>query len=231
MDATGPPLLLLPGMGGSEWRLERGGATLRPRQEVEGRALKRLLGECRRAEGSCRPRSRRGPAGVKTGAVEDGGGDEEGEGQAKRSRDPPSPLPPSQAPGAAYGHPCPYKGGCRRGNERPPPVRGALPCPRPRPPPAPRMERCVSNRPQREAGARGRQRRQRQRERGSGPGSGPGLACAAAAGTAVRKAPASGPAGPERPPGGLGDPGGAATGPGARPPPLPLAAGSRATCG
>lgn len=97
-----------------------------------------------KGRGQLPPGSRRGPAGVKAGAEEDGGGDEEGEGQAKRSRDPPSPLPPAQAPGAAYGHPCPYKGGCRRGNERPPTVRGARPCPRPRPPPAPRMERCVS---------------------------------------------------------------------------------------
>nr|CAI9688036.1 unnamed protein product [Rangifer tarandus platyrhynchus] len=88
------------------------------------------------------------------------------------------------------------------------------------------MERCVSNRPQREAGARGRRR-----ERGSGSGTGPGRAGAAAAGAAAREAPARGPAGPERPPGALGDSGGAVTGPGARPPPLPPAAGGRATCG
>lgn len=157
-----------------------------------------------------------------------GGEGGRGEGQAKRSRAPPSSLPPVWAPGAAHGHPCPYKGGRRRGNERPPPARGARPCPRLRPPPAPRMERCVSNRPQREAGARGRRQRQ---ERGSGPGAGPGLTGAAAAGAAARETPARGPAGPERPLGGPRDPGGAATGPCACPPPLPLAAGSRATCG
>lgn len=137
--ATGPRLLLMPGMWG--FRAAPGGPWSEATSKTGGGGggLEKVSGRgCGKAEGSCCPGSSRGRAGVKAGAGEDGAGTRRGRGRGRvRPGGPvlrPRPSRPRRAPRTAT-HALIRAAVAGATSARPQPAaRAPAPAPAPRPP-------------------------------------------------------------------------------------------------